>query len=67
VYSEVVVSGAGLPGAKEVAVAKWIEVQQIVRREELLSAQERFGPGRGELSTIILAREARAEFALLDD
>jgi predicted nucleic acid-binding protein len=67
VYSEVVVSGAGLPAALEVARAKWIEVRPIKRPEELLSAQVRFGLGTGELSTIILAKEAAAELALLDD
>lgn len=67
VHSEVVVSGAGFPGAAEVARAKWIEVRQIKHREELLSAQARFSLGTGELSTIILAKETGAEFALLDD
>ena len=52
VYAEAVVAGAGLPGAFEVATAKWIEVKPLQRPGDLPAAQARFGLGLGELSTI---------------
>ncbi len=67
VHHEVVVAGAGLPGAAEVARAKWIEVKQLQNQEELRAAQERHPLGVGELSTILLAKEVHANTVLLDD
>ncbi len=67
VQHEVVVSGAGLPGASEVARAEWIEVKQLQNQAELLAAQERHALGVGELSTILLAKEVHANTVLLDD
>jgi len=67
VYHEVVVSGAGLPGASQVAGARWIEVKELQKRAELLTAQEKHALGAGELSTILLAKELHADAALLDD
>ena len=60
-------SGAGLPGASEVAGARWIEVKQLENRADLLAAQQRHGLGVGELSTILLAKELDADAVLLDD
>ena len=57
VHHEVVVSGAGLPGASEVAKAEWIEVKQLQNRADLLPAQEKYALGVGELSTILLGKE----------
>jgi hypothetical protein len=67
VHHEVVVSGAGLPGAMEVANAEWIEVKQLQNRAALLAAQGRHPLGSGESSTILLAKEIEAEVVLLDD
>ena len=67
VYHEVVVAGAGLPGASEVAGAEWIEVKQLQNRAALLLAQQEYALAAGELSTILLARELRADAVLLDD
>ena len=67
VHHEVVVSGAGLPGASEVARAEWIEVKQLQNRADLLAAQEKFALGVGELSTILLGKEVQAHAVLLDD
>ena len=39
VHYEVVVAGAGLPGASEVSKAEWIEVKSIQNPAGLLSAQ----------------------------
>ena len=67
VHYEVVVSGAGLPGASEVAKAGWIEVKQLQNQADLLVAQENYALGVGELSTILLGKEIQANALLLDD
>jgi len=67
VHHEVVVSGAGLPGASEVAKAEWIEVKQLKNQADLLVAQEKYALGVGELSTILLGKEIQAAALLLDD
>jgi len=67
VYAEVVVAGAGLPGAASVAAAQWIEVKPIQNQAGLAAAGTKFGIGVGELRTIILAKELKADLALIDD
>jgi len=67
VYDEVVVAGAGLPGAPEVAMAKWVEVRQLQNQAGLLAAQQKYSVGAGELSTILVAKELHANEVLLDD
>jgi predicted nucleic acid-binding protein len=67
VYAEVVVSGAGMPGAADTAKSPWIEVRQIKNLANLTTAQTRFGLGAGELSTIILGKEIGADLIILDD
>lgn len=67
VHHEVVVSGAGLPGASGVAKAEWIEVKQLQNQADLMAAQEKYALGVGELSTILLGKEIQADALLLDD
>jgi predicted nucleic acid-binding protein len=67
VHREVVVSGAGLPGALEVAESRWIEVAALKDKSVVATAQETHGLGGGELSTIFLAKELGASAVLLDD
>jgi len=67
VHHEVVVSGAGLPGASEVDRATWIETKQVQNRTELSELRKSYGLGIGELSAIVLAKEIRANIVLLDD
>ena len=67
VYTEVVVIGAGLPGAEETRKASWIEVQPITGHANLLAAHSRFSLDMGELSTLVLAKEIRADLVLVDD
>jgi predicted nucleic acid-binding protein len=67
VHYEVVVAGAGLPGASEVSKAEWIEVKSIQNPASLLSAQRKYGLGPGEMSAIFLAKELGASPVLLDD
>ena len=67
VRHEVVVAGAGLPGATEVANAKWVEVRNLQNQADLLAAQQNYALGVGELSTILLGKELHANAVLLDD
>jgi hypothetical protein len=67
VYHEVVVAGAGLPGASEVANAEWVEVKNLQNQAGLVAAQQKHPLGVGELSTILLAKELDADVVLLDD
>ena len=68
VYHEVVVAGAGLKGAAEVAASKWIRVMPIQHPAGLVAIQLRFGLGLGELSAIMLAVELNADLRnLLSD
>ena len=66
VYAEVVVSGAGLAGSSQIAAAKWVDVKPA-RKTANLAAQQRFGLGIGELSTIFLSQEWKADVVLIDD
>jgi len=67
VHHEVVVAGVGLPGASEVERARWIEVKKLQNQSDLLAAQQKYALGAGELSTILLGKELRADAVLLDD
>jgi uncharacterized protein len=67
VNHEVTVAGAGMPGASEVASADWIEVRNLQNQADLPPAQEKYALGAGELSTILLGKELRADVVLLDD
>jgi uncharacterized protein len=67
VHDEVVVAGAGLPGASEVSGAEWIEVKAVANPADLRVAQRQYGLGPGEMSTILLGKELGAKPVLLDD
>jgi predicted nucleic acid-binding protein len=67
VHHEVVVAGAGLPGASEVAKAQWVEVKKLQNQAGLSAAQQKYALGVGELSTVLLAKELHANAVLLDD
>jgi predicted nucleic acid-binding protein len=67
VHHEVVIAGVGLPGASEVANADWIEVRKLENQSVMLLAQQEYPLGVGELSTIYLGKELRADLLLLDD
>jgi uncharacterized protein len=67
VHHEVVVSGAGLPGAMDVSKAEWLEVKTVQNPAALYTAQRKYGLGPGEMSTILLAKELGANPVLLDD
>jgi predicted nucleic acid-binding protein len=67
VHHEVVIAGAGLPGALEVSKAEWIEVKAVQNPAGLKLGQRKYGLGPGEMSTILLAKEIGANPVLLDD
>ena len=67
VHYEVVIAGVGLPGSTEVSKAEWIEVKTVANPAGLYSAQQKYGSGPGEMSTILLAKELGANPVLLDD
>jgi predicted nucleic acid-binding protein len=67
VHHEVVIAGAGLPGASEVSNAEWIVVQRLRNPGVLLSAQQKHALGPGEISTILLGKELKANLAMVDD
>lgn len=67
VWHEVVVKGAGLPGATEVQRASWVRVEAVNNAAQLAAWQAQHNLGLGELATILLAQELAADFALIDE
>lgn len=67
VHHEVVIAGAGLPGASDVASSPWIEVKPLKNPAALLAAYKKSSIGIGELSTIYLGKELKGDELLLDD
>jgi predicted nucleic acid-binding protein len=66
VYHEVVIMGAGKPGAEAVKAAEWIIRQEV--KDELAVKTLRVNPlGLGECEAMVLALEQRADFLILDD
>ena len=66
VFREVVVVGAGLPGAEAVGTASWISVVAPARGE-VTHALLASGLHRGEAEAIALAVERRADWLLIDE
>ncbi len=67
VHNEVVIAGAGLPGASQVGQAEWIEVVPLQDTQALTHAIKMTGLGRGEMSSILLAKEIEALIVLMDE
>jgi predicted nucleic acid-binding protein len=65
VYEDVVIKGAGKPGAGEVKEAKWIEKRDVGERELVMRLSAILG--RGESEAIALAKEIKADLIILDD
>jgi predicted nucleic acid-binding protein len=65
VYDEIVVAGAGKPGASEVQKASWLQVHQVANTP-LVKALE-LELDIGEAETIALAVELKADLVLLDE
>jgi predicted nucleic acid-binding protein len=67
VFEEVVVHGAGRPGAREVHEAAFITPKTLTDSASLEPLIARTGLAAGEASTILLARELEAEVTLIDE
>ncbi|GIK76228.1 MAG: DUF3368 domain-containing protein [Chloroflexota bacterium] len=65
VYDEVVIKGAGQPGAMEVAQADWIDIKPITNRPLVTSIEGELD--KGESEAIVLAVELKATLLLIDD
>lgn len=65
VWQEVVVAGAGLPGADLVAVAPWIKKHTVVNAVLAQALQQDLDAGESE--AIALAVELEAELLLMDE
>lgn len=65
VYDEIVVAGAGQPGAVEVETYAWIEANKAADR--VLVASLQLGLDEGEAEAIALAAELKADLLLLDE
>lgn len=67
VWDEVVVKGAGRPGAAEMQQASWIRITPLTNPAQLASWQTQYPLGAGEIATILLATDLPADVALLDE
>lgn len=65
VWREVVVAGAGQPGAEEIETASWIRVQSATNRQLVQALRQELDAGEAE--AIALALEVDPEFLLMDE
>ena len=65
VWHEVVVEGAGQPGADEVKAAGWIRTQAIANRPLVRALQQELDAGESEAIALVL--EIGAELLLMDE
>lgn len=65
VWQEVVVKGAGQPGAKQVEAAAWIQRSQAANRALIQGLSQDLDAGEAE--SIALALEVRAQLLLMDE
>jgi predicted nucleic acid-binding protein len=65
VCKEVVVEGAGQPGAAEVEAARWIKMQSVMNRQLVRVLEQELDAGEAE--SIALALEIKAELLLMDE
>jgi len=66
VYDEII-AGKDRPGAQEIAKASWIEVRRIKSRRAVRQLMKSDKLHIGESEAIILSRELKATYLLLDD
>ncbi|HZN12225.1 MAG TPA: DUF3368 domain-containing protein [Blastocatellia bacterium] len=67
VWEEVVVRGAGRPGAQEASRAAWVKVVGLRDQSLLRVWRGTHRLGSGEAATILLAKELAAAVALIDE
>jgi predicted nucleic acid-binding protein len=66
VHDEVVGRGAGLPGSRELAAAKWAAIQDVPPDDSLLTSL-RETLDAGEAAALAFAAHARADLILIDE
>ena len=67
VRQEVVVRGAGRPGAEAVRLADWIQIHPTSSATEMQRLSSVYQLGAGELATVLLARSLSADLAIIDE
>ena len=67
VRDELVTHGRGRAGAAEIAAAPWISVRSLQDSAALAPAASAFSLGLGEMSTILLGSELKADVLLMDE
>lgn len=67
VYTEVVIDGAGKPGAAEVKGAAWIHQHAVTHPSQVQSLYAHPSLDLGECEAIVLAEEIPADQVILDD
>jgi hypothetical protein len=65
VHEELVVKGAGMPGAESIGTASWIVVEEAMDRVLVAALQTQLDFGEAE--AIVLAIESSADLLLLDE
>ena len=65
VYNEITLTGAGLPGSAEIAVANWVSVVSVKNRSLVDSFRAELQIGESE--AIVLAMELKADLLLIDE
>lgn len=65
VYQEIVLDGAGKPGAKEVKMADWISAEAVQDRLAVQTLNSYLG--LGESACIVLAKQLSADLLIFDD
>jgi uncharacterized protein len=65
VYHEIVVAGAGQPGAQEVEASDWLDVRPVSNQSLVTALQ--VDVDIGEASAMVLALELKADLLLLDE
>jgi predicted nucleic acid-binding protein len=67
VRQEVIGAGGSRFGVAAVQTAGWIQVQAVKDTARLQQWQQTYRLGAGELATVILAQELRADVAIIDE
>lgn len=67
VETEVVIEGAGQPGAAEVQSATWIEVRAVTHNGRVTDLHANTPLGKGECGVIVLAEEIGVQRVIIDD
>lgn len=65
VFDEIVMAGAGLPGAEEIRHADWVVVRSCQNQSMMQMLMEKLDPGESE--AIVLALEIQADLILMDE